>query len=58
MPGRVKAKLEYAAPEQLGGGPIDARTDVFGLGLTLHEIIWVRLLWPDGHDALLSGLFA
>jgi eukaryotic-like serine/threonine-protein kinase len=39
QPGQVKARLEYAAPEQLRAEPLDARTDVHGLALTLHELL-------------------
>ncbi len=30
---------DYASPEQIAGGPITTATDVFGLGLLLHELI-------------------
>ncbi|ATB38130.1 hypothetical protein CYFUS_003561 [Cystobacter fuscus] len=39
QPGRVKARLEYAAPEQLREAPLDAQTDVHGLALTLYELL-------------------
>ncbi|MBN8233289.1 serine/threonine protein kinase [Corallococcus macrosporus] len=39
QPGQVKARLEYAAPEQLRDEPLDALTDVHGLALTLHELL-------------------
>ncbi len=29
----------YMAPEQAGGGPVDARSDVWGLGATLHQAL-------------------
>lgn len=29
----------YAAPEQFGGSQTDARTDFFGLGMTLHHLV-------------------
>ena len=35
---KAAGTLEFAAPEQLSGGPVDVRTDVFGLGKTLRAI--------------------
>lgn len=29
----------YAAPEQFGGGQTDARTDIFGLGMTMFRLV-------------------
>ncbi|MEO0323092.1 MAG: serine/threonine-protein kinase [Myxococcota bacterium] len=37
-PGMVKGKFGYLAPEQLGGR-LDARTDLFSLGLVLWELL-------------------
>jgi eukaryotic-like serine/threonine-protein kinase len=38
-PGDVKGKFQYIAPEQLLSQPIDARADVFALGVVLCEML-------------------
>jgi eukaryotic-like serine/threonine-protein kinase len=56
--GVVKGKPGYLAPEQAAGEPIDGRVDLFALGVTLHEALTGRRLFPTGDDAVaLSAVF-
>jgi serine/threonine-protein kinase len=36
--GQVKGKFAYMSPEQVNGQPIDARADVFAMGIVLYRI--------------------
>ena len=39
VPGEVAGTLPYMSPEQLKGGPIDARSDIFSFGALLYEAV-------------------
>jgi eukaryotic-like serine/threonine-protein kinase len=54
--GAIKGKFAYMAPEQAGGRPLDARTDLFALGLVLYELITgVRPLKRDSEIGTLQA---
>jgi serine/threonine protein kinase len=48
--GYIKGKLGYMAPEQLRGHAVDARTDVFALGIVLYELTTMRRAFRDESD--------
>jgi serine/threonine protein kinase len=50
VPGVFKGKYGYCAPEQLEGGGIDRRTDVFCLGIVLWECLTGTRLFDVGSD--------
>jgi serine/threonine protein kinase len=37
--GLIKGKVGYMSPEQISGEPVDARTDLFALGIVLYELV-------------------
>ncbi|MEW6430523.1 MAG: protein kinase [Myxococcota bacterium] len=49
--GILKGKFPYMAPEQAHARPVDARTDVFALGIVLWEMLTGRYLFRGKTDA-------
>ncbi|MDP2275357.1 MAG: protein kinase [Archangium sp.] len=59
MPGLVKGKLPYMSPEQADGRRIDARTDIFALGVCLWEALTGRRLFRGATQAeTMAKIFA
>ncbi|HUP58487.1 MAG TPA: serine/threonine-protein kinase, partial [Bdellovibrionota bacterium] len=48
--GFIKGKPAYLSPEQAAGTPLDARSDVFALGIVLWELLAGRRLFGGPHD--------
>jgi predicted Ser/Thr protein kinase/tetratricopeptide (TPR) repeat protein len=46
--GSVVGTLNYMAPEQVLGKPIDRRCDVFAVGAVLYELLTLRQAFPGG----------
>jgi serine/threonine protein kinase len=49
--GVFKGKFAYASPEQVTGRDLDARTDIFALGIVLWETIALKRLFKRSNDA-------
>jgi serine/threonine-protein kinase len=55
--GMLKGKFAYMSPEQARGDALDARTDVFALGVTLWELLTgARLFEGEGDVAVLRAV--
>jgi serine/threonine-protein kinase len=48
--GQLKGKLGYMSPEQVVGRDLDARSDIFTLGIVLAEMLVLRPLFGGGKE--------
>ena len=53
--GALVGTLQYMAPEQLDGRPLDARTDLFALGAVIYEMATGERAFPGGSQATIIG---
>lgn len=51
--GEIKGKLAYIAPEQLSGGQVDRRADVYGASVVLWETLAGRVLFDADTESAL-----
>lgn len=54
--GVVKGKFSYMSPEQISGGRLDRRSDVFSLGILLFECLTARRLYRAPTPAEVASL--
>jgi Tol biopolymer transport system component len=57
-PGTVLGTLQYMAPEQLEGAEADARTDIFALGVVIHEMVTGKKAFEGKSRVLLMSAIA
>src|SRR5690606_10530346 len=48
--GVLKGKFGYMSPEQVRGKPVDHRSDLFALGICLHEMLTLERLFAKDTD--------
>jgi serine/threonine-protein kinase len=53
--GQVVGTAKYLSPEQVEGGPIDARSDVYALGVVLYEMLCGRPPF-EGDNATITAI--
>ena len=48
--GQVLGTVDYIAPEQIEGRPVDRRTNVYALGALIYECLTGQVLFERDHD--------
>jgi tRNA A-37 threonylcarbamoyl transferase component Bud32 len=51
QPGLMVGTAKYVAPEQVEGKPVDARTDIYSLGIVLYEMLCGRAPFEGDSEA-------
>ncbi|MFC1500493.1 protein kinase, partial [Candidatus Zixiibacteriota bacterium] len=55
--GTLMGTLAYASPEQIAGRPVDARSEIWSLGIVLYEMLAAKLPFDAANEAeLLFGI--
>jgi Protein kinase domain len=54
--GMVVGTIDYTAPEQIEGAPLDARADIYSLGCVLYEALTGQVPYP--RDSNLAKMYA
>ena len=54
--GQLRGSLRVMSPEQVLGAPLDARSDLFSLGCTLHEFLTGKALLAGSRSEVLTAL--
>ncbi len=49
--GSLKGKVAYMSPEQVHGQDLDGRSDIFALGIIMHELLTGERLFVGGSEA-------
>ncbi len=50
--GSIKGKFGYMSPEQVSGESVDARTDVFSLGICMWELLTLQRLFSGANELI------
>jgi tRNA A-37 threonylcarbamoyl transferase component Bud32 len=54
--GARPGKFSYMSPEQVRGGPLDGRSDIFSLGTILYEITLGKRLWRGPKELVMRRI--